>query len=170
MINNVAEQAVFKILSVIMPQGLKIYVTDEPENKKFVAPCLLIHAGEFEEIITPGSGIYKGPINCILRWHPHDEDREGRVQATTILDRWAHGSDARAAALAEGKTETEAMEIGQRAAAAELSTFPGFHCHGFMPTTGVLGVDTEKKTIDYNTNWMLWCMPLTEAVPEVSQP
>ena len=162
MINNVAEQAIVSILTAVMPNGIPIYVTDEPDNKKFVAPCLLVHAGEAEEILAPSSGIYKVPVNVLLRWHPHDEDREGRVQATTLLDRWSHGCDARDAALAQGLTATQAQDAGQKAAALALSGFMGFHCHGFVPTSGSLSIDNEKKTIDYNTNWVLWCMPRTE--------
>jgi len=168
-IKNVAEQAVSASLTRILPVGFKIYVTDEPDNKKHVAPCLIIHAGEFEEVITPGSGIFKGPVNANLRWHPNDEDRESRVLMTTLIDRWANGSEAREAAIEEGKTETEALDIGQKAAAADLSTFKGFHCHGFMPVAGALTIDTDRKTIDYNTNWMLWCMPRAEAAPAAPQ-
>lgn len=141
MINDIAEQAILAAITPLLPPGLTIYVSDETENKKFVAPCLIIHAMPSEEVITPGSGIYKVEVQAKLRSHNLEDAREFRTQCVTILDMWAHSSPS---------------------PAAGLSTFPNFHCHGFQPLRGELGVDTDQKTLDYTTSWQLWCMPRSD--------
>ncbi len=139
MINNVAEQAILQIITPDMPLGLPIVVTDEEGEKEAVAPVLLIRAVENGSVIDPTSGIYKVTVSLTLRLHPKDPGKAFAAEATRAIDNFAFSTE--------------------NPPAARLSQVDGFHCYGFSPITGAVGVDPEKKTYEYVTNWMLWCMP-----------
>lgn len=136
MINGVTEQAILQVLPPVLPVGLPIYVTDEENEKEFNAPCLLIRAVENEHLIDPSAGIYKVLVQLTLRVHPNEPGKEFAAEATRAIDNFAFS----------GPADT-------------LSQVDNFHCYGFMPFTGTVSVDTERKLYEYVTQWQLWCMP-----------
>jgi len=141
MINDVAEQALLAVLTPIWPDGIPLYVSDEPENKEEVAPSSVLHVSEAVELASPGSGLFKVDCSIISKFHPREDGRDARAEVATLLERWLHSSPA-----------------------SDLSAIDNFHCHGVIPnTSGNLTVDPESKTIIYSTSFQLWCMPRNDS-------
>ena len=139
MINGVTEQAILEVLPPVLPLGLPIYVTDEEQEKTYNAPCLLIRAVENENVIDPTSGIFKVTVQLTLRLHPNSPGKEFAAETTRAIDEFAFGTTP--------------------PPAERLSQVDNFHCYGFMPFTGTVGIDPERKLYEYVTQWQLWCMP-----------
>lgn len=136
MINGITEQALLVTLSPAIPRGLPVLVADEEEEKEAVAPCLVLRAVDNESLIDPASGIYKVTVQLTLRLHPKEQGKEFAAEVTQAIDGFAFSGPAE-----------------------KLSLVNGFHCYGFMPLTGTVGVDPERKLYEYVTQWQLWCMP-----------
>ena len=139
MINGIAEQAVLRVFGPLVPQGLNTVVADEEKEKELAAPVLIIRATENESLIDPASGIFKVIIQLTVRLHLAEHAQGFAAEVTQVIDGFAFSTD---------NPPKEA-----------LSAVDGFHCYGFMPLTGAVGVDPEKKTYEYVTQWQLWCMP-----------
>ena len=135
MINDVAESAVLWALSKVMPAGIALLRSDQDQEKASL-PCILLRAETSEEIINPGSDIHIVEFAATAHFHPKGESPEARAQLVSLLDNWAHNDPSGA-----------------------LSEFDGFHCYGFMPISGDVIIDTDRKVIAYNTRWRLWCTP-----------
>lgn len=136
MINGVTEQAILATLPPVLPVGLHILVADEEAEKEAVAPCLVIRAVENESLIDPTSGIYKVTVQLTLRLHLKESGKEFAAEVTRSIDEFAFSGPAE-----------------------RLSQVNGFHCYGFMPSTGAVTLDPERKIFEYVTQWQLWCMP-----------
>jgi hypothetical protein len=138
MINGIVEQALLDTLPPALPstQELPIIVADEEMEKEANAPCLIIRATENESIIDPSSGIFKVVVQITLRLHLKESGKDYAASVTRALDEFAFSNPAE-----------------------RLSRIDGFHCYGFMPITGTVPLDPERKIFEYITQWQLWCMP-----------
>lgn len=138
MINAVAESAVLWSLSKVLPPGFQMLRSDQ-DQEKAPLPCLLLRAESSEEIITPGSNIHIVEFQATAQFHLKDTTPEARALFVSMLDAWAHTDPSGA-----------------------LSEFDGFHCYGFMPVSGDISIDPERKAIVYTTRWRIWCTPAND--------
>ena len=98
--------------------------------------CIRDRAKDYSEIIAPGCGIFKVDVSLIFRSHVKDTSSEDRETIIESLNNFAYSTPA-----------------------TVLSQATGFHCYGFIPTTGRMTVDGELKAYVYEMDFELHCMP-----------
>ena len=119
--------------------ALDVYLSDEDITKSSM-PYIIIECVSSEEMITPGSGIFKVQGTLEFRSHTKETSPAIREKILDSINNFAYDSTA-----------------------AKLSTMKGFHCHGWHPTTGNMTVDNERKATIYSMAYWVYCMELDEA-------
>lgn len=102
-------------------------------------PFVVIQCTSAEEQITPGSGIFKVSGTLFFRSHTKESSPGFRQTVLDAINNFAYDSTA-----------------------AKLSETPGFHCHGWQPTTGTISTDNERKSTDYTMDYWVYCMALDQ--------
>ncbi len=128
------ESALLQTLQTVIT-GTTLLVSDESEIKPSM-PYVILRAKQFEEQISPGSGIFKVSAGAIYRSHVKDTTPEEREAMLVLLNNFAYNDPAGA-----------------------LSQVTGFHCYGFVNKEGAMEVEDETKSYAYNIDWDIYCMP-----------
>lgn len=134
---NVSEVAVVTALQAVVDSAIvpNIYQSDVASIKDN-PPWIVVHGDNYEEWVGPGSGIFKVPIECLFRSHVKETSPANRDAVVSQINNFIYNSPA-----------------------ANLSLTANYFCYGFVPTSGEMKVDTEKKTYDYVVRFDLYCMP-----------
>lgn len=98
-------------------------------------PFVVIVAETFEEI-SPMSGVFKVSVRVTFSSYALETSPYEREAAVTAINNFTYSDPATA-----------------------MSQLADFYCHGVVPTSGEMTVDTEEKAYDYNVNFEMWCMP-----------
>ena len=117
----------------------RTYVSDE-ESFKEPMPYVLIHATECEEIVSPGSGIFRMTIGIIFKSHVRENTQVERDAVVSAITNFAYTTPATA-----------------------LSLVSGFHCYGFEPKSGSIEVDPEMQSYSLENHYQITCMPRDNA-------
>jgi hypothetical protein len=120
------------------PKIVPVYLSDA-DLVKASMPYVVIQCVESTEEITPGSGIFKVDGNLVFRSHTKETPPEMRQKVLDSINNFAYDSTA-----------------------AKLSTVPGFHCHGWYPTTGQMMTDNDRKSTEYQMRYWVYCMSLDQ--------
>ena len=119
-------------------QSVPVLLSDADITKASM-PYVVIQCQSAEEQITPGSGIFKVAGTLAFRSHTKENTPGFRQAVLNAINNFAYDSTA-----------------------AKLSETPGFHCHGWQPTTGVITADNERKSTDYDMSYWVYCMALDQ--------
>lgn len=121
--------------NVVSGTNVPVLVSDEGEVKPTM-PYIVARARNYEELYGPGTGIYKVKCSAIFRSHVKETTPDQREAIVILLNNFTHQNPA-----------------------ATLNMTDGFHCYGFVPTTGQMNVDQETKSYSYDIDWDMFCMP-----------
>ncbi len=136
---NLCELAIKTALAEqLINTGVKVYVADRDEIKD-VMPFCVVHGVTADEQIGPGSGIFKVTVDIEILSHVKEQSPTDRDTIYALVESFAYNNPA-----------------------ALLSTMPGFHCHGFIPASGAMKVDPERKAYIYTATWDVFCMPRSQ--------
>lgn len=111
----------------------------DADISKASMPYIVIQCTNSEEQITPGCGIFKVYGTLLFRSHTKENTPGFRQTVLDAINNFAYDSTA-----------------------AKLSETPGFHCHGWQPTTGIISTDNERKSTDYEMTYWIYCMSLDQ--------
>lgn len=113
----------------------KVYISDSSLVKDPM-PYIIARATGNEEEISPGCGIFKLTCASMFRSHTKETTEAERQEVIIAMNNFAYSAPASA-----------------------LSTLAEFHCHGFVPTSGQMTVDTDLKAYIYEMQYELHAMP-----------
>lgn len=116
-----------------------VYLPDS-DITKAPMPYIIVGCTSEEEIITPGSGIFKVGGDLEFRSHTKDTTPAIREKILKAINGFAYDDTA-----------------------TKLSTMKKFHCHGWQPTTGRMEADNDRKATIYTMSYWVYCMELDEA-------
>ena len=139
---NLAEAAIETVLMPFLVGTIvasRVSISDETAIQ-FTQPNIVIHTTECEEIVSPGSGIYKMTIGIILQSHVKENTKAERDAVVSAITNFAYSDPATA-----------------------LSAVSGFHCYGFEPKSGSITLDPETKSYNLENYYQLTCMPRDNA-------
>ena len=145
MILRATEEAIQGLLQAAVdeatgyPGAVPVLLSDAVENKPQM-PYIVIKCTDEEEQISPGCGIFKVTGDLQFRSHSRETDSEQRQAVLDAINNFAYDSTA-----------------------AKLSALPGFHCHGWHPTTGTMTADNDRKSYEYNMRYWIYCMAMDNA-------
>ena len=120
-------------------KSIPVYLTDSDITKESM-PYIIIDCSSEEEVITPGSGIFKVFGELEFRSHTKDTTPFIREKILKAINNFAYDSTA-----------------------TKLSTLKNYHCHGWQPTTGKMTADNDRKAMIYTMSYWVYCMELDEA-------
>ena len=144
MILRATENAIIGLLqaaidaAVGLPGSVPVLHSDEMETKPQM-PYVVIQCVEEEEMISPGSGIFKVAGELLFRSHTKETSPLKRQAVLNAINNFAYDSTA-----------------------AKLSGVDNFHCHGWHPTTGNMTVDNETKSYNYLMKYWVYCMAMDD--------
>jgi hypothetical protein len=118
------------------PGSVPVLLSDESEVKPQM-PYIVIQCVSAEEEITPESGIFKVAGDLEFKSHTKETSPETREMILDAINNFAYDSTA-----------------------TKLSALPGYHCHGWQPTSAAVTVDHEKKSYIYSLKYWVHCMAL----------
>jgi hypothetical protein len=131
---NIAEQSCQEQITLYVGE-VPVYISDF-DSVKAPMPYIVIHGDSYEELIGPGVGIFKVSMSVLLRSHVKVETPQERDGIVDGINSFLYNTPA-----------------------DRLSLTDGFHCYGFVPVSGDMGVNTEMKAFEYHTRFDLYCMP-----------
>jgi len=136
-IRHKAESAVAQYLSVdlIGTAGATVVTSDRAEDLPD-KPYVLVTAMRYEEQFGPGTGIFKVDLEIKFSSHVRETSAEQREEVVTAINNFTYSSPA-----------------------STISQADGFYCHGIVPTSGEMQIDTDEKSYDYVVNYEMHCMP-----------
>jgi len=139
MILRATETAILELLKPavddIAGAGVIPFLLADEEEAKPQMPHIVIICEESEEIVTPGSGIFKVGCEVRLVSHTRASDAEWRQDVLDAINNFAYDTPA-----------------------AKLSELTGFHCYGFEPKAGAISIDNDQKSTVYTMRYDLTCM------------
>jgi hypothetical protein len=140
-ITNIAEAAIVSALEqAILPATVPIFAADESDTKPPM-PYIFLHVDNYEEVVAPGSGIFKLDVSVTFRSHVKADDVDFRTGVCDGINDLMYNSPA-----------------------VTLSLVDGFHVYGFIPVaSGAMAVNTDLKSYDYVVKFSLVCMPRNNA-------
>jgi hypothetical protein len=130
----IAEQACQQQISLYVG-NVPVYISDFDMIKADM-PYIVIHGESYEELITPGCGIFKVRMEALFRSHVREETPQERDGVVNGINAFLYTTPA-----------------------SKLSLTDGFHCYGFVPVSGQMSVNTDYKAYEYHTRFDLFCMP-----------
>lgn len=140
MILRATEEAIKTLLQAAIDDAtgyagsVPVILSDESEIKPQM-PYVIIQCTEAEEQIAPGCGIFKVSGDLEFKSHTKETSPETRQAILNSINNFAYDSTA-----------------------AKLSALPGYHCHGWQPTSGIMTPDNERKAITYSMKYWVYCM------------
>ena len=117
----------------------RTYVSDEDSIKEPM-PYVLVHVTECEEVVSPGSGIFRMTVGIILKSHVKENTQAERDAVVSAITNFAYTAPATA-----------------------LSLVSGFHCYDFESKAGSINVDPETKAYTFENDYQITCMPRDNA-------
>jgi hypothetical protein len=138
--NSIRQKAEKAVYTYLRPHLTKTCVGDNTVTSDQSAdlpqkPFVVIVAETFEEI-SPMSGVFKVSVRVTFSSYVAETSPDEREAAVTAINNFTYSDPA-----------------------TEMSQLADFYCHGVVPTSGEMTVDTEEKAYDYNVNFEMWCMP-----------
>jgi len=131
---------------LVLSRHVSVYNTDstmmERANNTIWRPMpyILAKCTDDEEVITPGSGIFKVTGELVFKSHTKENSPELRQVILDAINNFAYDNTA-----------------------AKLSAVDNFHCHGWHPTTGRMDVDNEAKASVYTMTYWVYCMAMNDS-------
>jgi len=141
-INVKVESAIRDILLPHLPTTEvrdNVFLSDY-DSEKSPPPFIVIHSEPWEEQITPGSGIYKIPVDITFKSGAVDTPSVDRREVIAGINNCVYGG-----------------------MAAALSNVTAFHCHGVIPAGGGLELDPENFIYIFTIRLEVICMPRDNA-------
>lgn len=132
-----AEESIIGLLQAALVGTVcdeRVYLSDDDEQK-VPGPNVVVYTGSAEEQISPGSGIYKLGIRVEFQSHVKDTTPDERELVMTAIN-----------------------NFGYTDPATNMSLTAGFHCYGFIPSAGVISIESETKSYVYTVDYTALCM------------
>lgn len=142
MILRATEQSIQGLLqsaiddNVGSPGTIPVIISDSSETKSQM-PYVEIQCVTSEEVISPGSGIFKVAGSLVLKSHTKETNPDERQTVLDSINNFSYDSTA-----------------------AKLSGVENFHCYGWHPTAGEMTTDNETKATIYTMKYWVYCMAM----------